>query len=138
MFTSDSNFTCLIFRANHTEPCQMSLIYGPFVLSLRPQFLDLLQSVHGSLQEDWLIIGDFNMTLSSQDKLGGRIVSGPSRSRFRQFVVVNALIDICFIDSPYTWNNRRRGTANVQECIDIGFVNFSRRLHFQLATITHL
>lgn len=40
-------------------------------------------------------------------------------------------IDIGFSGSPYTWNNRRRGAANIMELLDRGFTNNEWKVQFQ-------
>lgn len=49
-----------------------------------------------------------------------------------------ALFDLGYIGFPYTWNNRRASSANVQERLDRGFANPPWKLAFSDATITHL
>lgn len=129
---------CLVFQAEHSQPWQLSLVYGPAVPQQRPYFLDSLLDIGRSFQGDWALMSDFNMLLSSDDKLGGRHVAGPSRNLFRDFVDELELIDLGFIGPPFTWNNRRASGANVQERLDKGFANPSWKLAYPEATITHL
>lgn len=85
-----------------------------------------------------MIVGDFNTVLSQANKLGGRPVVSSSTKGFRQFVEDMALIDMGFVNSKFTWNNRREGVANIQERLDRGFANDCWKIQFPHATVTHL
>lgn len=47
-------------------------------------------------------------------------------------------IDAGFFSSPYTWNNRRRGAANIMKLLDRGFTNDEWKFQFHEAMIIHL
>ena len=69
----------------------------------------------------WVIAGDFNESLSSADKLGGRDVS------IRRSLILKDkcnMIDLGFSGSRFTWANRRDAHILIQERIDRVFVNF--------------
>lgn len=129
---------CMVSRQEHPDPWQMSLVYGPACPQSRPDFLELLHEVGRSFQGDWVIMGDFNMLLTSEDKRGGKPIAGPSRNPFRFFVDEFELIDLGFIGFPFTWSNKRVGSALVQERLDRGFANSSWKLTYPEASITHL
>lgn len=42
----------------------------------------------------WLVIGDFNIILSSADKLGGKVVASPSHGGLRKIMDDHGLIDL--------------------------------------------
>lgn len=85
-----------------------------------------------------MIIGDFNVVLTSADKMGGQAVAGSSSGGLRRIIDENGLIDMGFDGYAFTWNNKRSGVANIQERLDRGFGNVEWRLMFSNATITHM
>ncbi|XP_024178006.1 uncharacterized protein LOC112183925 [Rosa chinensis] len=79
----------------------------------------------------WMLIGDFNELVSSADKS-----CGPFTGRFgalRDWINRNALIDMGYKGSCYTWSNNR-----VKERLDRAFCNCSWRSTFSDAFIQHL
>lgn len=138
VLSTNNLINCMISRKELPEPWQLSLVYGPTCPQFRPAFLELLHDVGSSFPGDWAMMGDFNMLLSSDDKRGGRPVAGPSRNPFRFFVDNFDLIDLGFIGFPFTWSNKRAGSALVQERLDRGFANPSWKLAYPEATITHI
>lgn len=119
----DNLINCIVACTGQLAPWQLTLVYGPSIPSIRPQYLESLKMIGDAFNGDWAILGDFNMILSKEDKKGGRDAHGPSRNRFRQFVDTMVLVDLGYEGNPYTWNNRRGGAANVQEHIDRGLAN---------------
>lgn len=116
----------------------MTMVYGPPTGALRLDFLDALHDIGISFNGDWLVLGDFNMVLTSADKIGGNPVASSSRHGFRRLIDDHCIIDLGFEGSAYTWNNRRIGDANIQERLDRAFANGSWRTRYPNATITHL
>lgn len=106
VLTSCWFINCLVYMMDFPQPWQISFVYGSAVPHLRPSFLSSLQEVGQSFHGAWVLIGDFNMVLNSDDKRGGRPVPGPSRSVFRSFVDLFELIDLGFMGPPFTWSNK--------------------------------
>lgn len=113
-------------------------IYGPPTPLARPLFWDCLNSIGANFDGPWMVAGDFNVTLTDEDKNGGRSVASSSKNSFRHMVDSNALIDMGFDGHSFTWNNKMKGKANIQERLDRGFANASWRIKFPLATVSHL
>lgn len=117
---------------------QFTGVYGPPVPTLRPLFWDQLKVIEQNWGGPWLIIGDFNALVEQKDKLGGRAVANSSSGGFKHFIESAGLIDMGFKGAAYTWNNRRMGTANIQERLDRGLIIGTWRTCFPNAFITHL
>lgn len=90
------------------------------------------------MQGPWLAIGDFNSVLSSVDKLGGKVVASSRNGGLRRIMEDHGLIDLRFEGHAYTWNNKRRGLANIQERLDRGIAKEEWRIRFPEAKISHL
>lgn len=115
-----------------------SLVYGPPVLSLRPMFWTLLNEIEAAYCGPWLIVGDFNVVLNQSDKNRGNQVASSSNGGFQNMIDFNGLLDLEFIGSPFTWNNRRVGNANIREKLDKAFANGEWKLRYPSTPISHL
>ena len=86
----------------------------------------------------WVIVGDFNETLSAENKFKGRTV-GVSRSLLLKECLNNCnMIDIGFSSPRFTWTNKREGQALIQERLDRFFINPSWCLLYLEARVMHL
>lgn len=92
---------------------QLTKVYGPTISILTAQFRDFLTAMENAWSDSWCILSDFNSLLNQNEKMGGSLVSQSSSSRFRGFIQSRGLIDIGFSGSPYTWNNKQSGSANI-------------------------
>ena len=86
----------------------------------------------------WVIAGDFNELLLSEDKFGGRAVSVNRSLLFKESLDKCNMLDIGFAGPCFTWTNRREVQALIQERIDRFFVNPSWCVMYPDAKITHL
>lgn len=137
---NSSLINCLVTNTAlaNPSPWQLSLVYGPPIPSLRPEFWSDLNLVGDSFAGPWLIDGDFNVVLAQVDKMGGKPVASSSRGGFRGMVDQNGLIDLGYRGYAYTWSNRRAGKENIQERLDWGFANEDWKLLYPNARIDHL
>ncbi|XP_042481873.1 uncharacterized protein LOC122062313 [Macadamia integrifolia] len=70
----------------------------------------------------WLVIGDFNATLASHEKLGLGAFNLGSAAKFQAMVDGRELLPVPSLGKKFTWsNNRRRG--NVRAILDRSFYN---------------
>ena len=86
----------------------------------------------------WVIAGDFNEPLLSEDKFGGRSVSVNRSLIFKECLDRCNMMDIGFAGPRFTWTNRREVQALIQESIDRYFVNLSWCVIYPDARVTYL
>lgn len=86
----------------------------------------------------WVIAGDFNETLTAEDKFGGRAVGVNSSLRFKEYLDNCNMIDIGFSGPRFTWTNKREVQALIQVRLDRFFVNPSWFLLYPEARVMHL
>ena len=86
----------------------------------------------------WVIAGDFNEPLLSEDKFGGRTMSVNRSLLFKKCLDKCNTMDIGFAGPYYTWTNRREVQALIQERIDRYFINPNWCVLYHDAKITHL
>lgn len=85
----------------------------------RGNFLLQIQKL-GKLHEEklWLIVRNFNLTTSIEEKKGGLQREDLEIKRFRDLQTKLKLVDIPTINGKYTWNNRRRGSRQIASRLD--------------------
>lgn len=86
----------------------------------------------------WVIAGDFNEPLLSEDKFGRRAVSVNRSLLFKECLDKCNMMDIGFAGPRFTWTNRREVQALIQERIYRYFVNPSWCVMYLDAKVTHL
>ncbi|KAJ4843082.1 hypothetical protein Tsubulata_019141 [Turnera subulata] len=92
-----------------------------------------LQALASSINEPWLLSGDFNAILSGQERLTRRRENGRADKAFVDCVNNTALIDLDFAGPHYTWKSGAR-----QARLDRMLCNKLWRLKYPEAAIFHL
>ncbi|KAF7140800.1 hypothetical protein RHSIM_Rhsim06G0055700 [Rhododendron simsii] len=113
-------------------------LYASSIDSVRKsQWEDLLQYRQQSTG-DWVLWGDFNDILWTDEKKGGRRREVWSLKVFRDFVASLGAVDLGFNGYPFTWSNRRGGDGQVKERLDRVLVAPGWRLKYDRARVQHL
>ncbi|CAL1411808.1 unnamed protein product [Linum trigynum] len=115
----------------------ITFVHAPSDPNRRRDFWDRISSLRSSFDDKWVVIGDMNVILFPEEKLGG----GPPRNEsvipFKNFVDDNALMDLGFKGYPFTWNNNREGQRRVEERLDRALCSASWRSKFRNALVFH-
>uniref|UniRef100_A0A803PAC6 Reverse transcriptase domain-containing protein n=1 Tax=Cannabis sativa TaxID=3483 RepID=A0A803PAC6_CANSA len=135
---SISHFDCYVSCSSQSKFFHFTCFYGSPIESNRRQTWKILDRIGRSNPIDpWLIIGDFNAFLFSNDKQGGNPDRGPSTD-FRQFLDLFNLTPLDPKGAPLTWNNNVAAPRNIQERIDWGIVNNAWINNFPNVLLSHL
>jgi exonuclease III len=86
----------------------------------------------------WLLLGDFNEVLCSDDKFGGLPVNFRRAFNFKSCLDMCGMIDLGFHGPRFTWSNFRELSELIQERLDRCFANSSWRTLFPEASVHHL
>ncbi|KAH0712004.1 hypothetical protein KY285_007640 [Solanum tuberosum] len=70
----------------------------------------------------WLVIGDFNSVLNSEDKLRGHPVSWAEVIDFQTYIDTCGLVELAHNGPRYTWNDRN-SSQRIYSRIDWMFIN---------------
>lgn len=70
VFLSKFIINCLLFYGADNVPWQLNLVYGPPTYHMRRSFWESLDEIGRPFSRPWLVIGDFNIVLTSEDKMG--------------------------------------------------------------------
>ncbi|PWA81757.1 hypothetical protein CTI12_AA183830 [Artemisia annua] len=78
----------------------------------------LLRSLKTNQRRPWVCFGDFNEALYAFEKAGRRGCNNSQMEAFREACNFCNLNDMSASGVKFTWNNGRRGTANVKKRLD--------------------
>lgn len=116
-----SFFRTSTFRLNADgSSLHLTNVYAPMTHADKPLFLSELTSLANSISGPWIIIGDFNLTRSPDDK-NSRNFCHSEADTFNSVISNLALVELPLVDRSYTWSNRRDDPALVR--LDRCFVN---------------
>ena len=108
------------------------------MLEVRRLLWQRLVETAESVTMPWLVIGDFNDVTNSSEKSGGSLPSLGRCNLFNSMISSCNLIDLEFNGPAFTWLNKRKGLARVQERLDRVLANAEWRLCFPDAVVQHL
>lgn len=86
----------------------------------------------------WVMVGDFNEILSSEDKFGGNQINLSRALEFKECIDNCNFLDLGFAGPKYTWTNKRPVTSLILERLDRCFANPSWKMLYPKAIVTHL
>lgn len=114
----------------------LTVVYGYNEKSNRRELWRKLRyqhQIYGNLP--WIIMGDFNIILDSQDKIGEKRIDRNAIREFKDWIRDMDIINLPSRGCKYTWSNNRSGDQRVYTKIDHMFCNDlwkSQNPHFQL------
>jgi hypothetical protein len=118
-----NHISCLEVADSPQHSWIISCVYVPHTLLSQSAFWSHLSNLGNSFGGAWLLLGDFNVILSSADKCGGHSFGSTSRNNFAYFVHFYAPVDLGFVGNKFTWSNHCSGRDNIREMLDRGLAN---------------
>ncbi|KAK4482042.1 hypothetical protein RD792_012965 [Penstemon davidsonii] len=97
-----------------------------------------LEDLSTAVRLPWMLTGDFNQVISSNEKKGGCLPSLGRCLRFKEMIDNCGLIDLGFRGPKFTWWNSREGMARIRERIDRSMVNTDWQRLFPNSLVIHL
>jgi hypothetical protein len=92
--------------------------------------MGVLDKLHSMDDLPWLLMGDFNEILSSDERLGES--AGSQRNMYEFGENKCGLVDLGYRGYPFTWENCRDAEANVQKRLDRAVASVSWMSMFHL------
>ncbi|MQM19124.1 hypothetical protein Taro_052124 [Colocasia esculenta] len=136
---STSQFISLSCNADTSTMYYLTFVYADCNSVIhRDLFRDLLLFAQSAGNAPWMITGDFNCISQSSEKSGGNLSNFTSMSDFNDFIMTAGLFDAGYIGSPFTWSNKRTGSASVKARLDRAMFNSSWQDLYPQTTIRHL
>ena len=100
------NSVSIQFSSNGLHPWWLTCVYGPQGDDNKILFLQEIRNLRTSCLGPWLVIGDFNLITSSEDKNNGNI-NRAMMGRFRRLINDLELRDLPLQRRKYTWSNQQ-------------------------------
>ncbi|KAL3636637.1 hypothetical protein CASFOL_018936 [Castilleja foliolosa] len=100
------------------QPLYFTAVYAPATFTKRMAFWEEIQAISIPDSNPWLLMGDLNSILHHSEKLGGNPFVSSSPKNLAIHLNALGLVDLGFSGSPFTWNNKRSGAANIQQRLD--------------------
>ncbi|OMO88470.1 reverse transcriptase [Corchorus capsularis] len=116
----------------------ISAVYASPDRESRLLLWDYLACLGANLNLHWIWIGDFNETLCSLDKYGGRVVNPLNSSSLNDALSSCDMIDIGFVGPRFTWSNKNPISTLILERIDRAWINSAWLDSFPESTLFHL
>jgi len=124
LWKSDVNLTILNFSERYIDyyiSCSITNIkwyatgfYGFLTHNEKHKSCDLIKNISNSHQHDnWLIFGDFNIVLNSDEKLGGNPIENTIADNFHNTLNTCNLTDLGYIGNKFTWANNQANLYHI-------------------------
>ncbi|XP_062080013.1 uncharacterized protein LOC133784752 [Humulus lupulus] len=134
---SSSQWMHCIVEAKTGEKFELTSVYEFNVVKGRESLWSDLKKIKIEVKFPWLVLGDFNAILSTEDRLR-YTGDGSDLFPFQNCVQYCGLEDVKFSGSFFTWNNKQEGKARVYAKIDRVLANDHWRELFEAAEVSFL
>ncbi|KAJ0981340.1 hypothetical protein J5N97_009595 [Dioscorea zingiberensis] len=115
----------LILSSEKPEEWILSVVYNSQNIHCQKVLWRDLSAI-SSLRLPWILMGDFNAILNSEEHRGGCFNHYSIKAKhFADFVSNNQLFDLGFFGTPYTWCNNQNGLGRRWARLDRAIANNS-------------
>ncbi|XP_027082559.1 uncharacterized protein [Coffea arabica] len=120
------------------EEWMLSAVYASPDPPTRRSLWEYFSNIDKSINFPWMVVGDFNEVISSEEKQGGRPLGRASQSSLAQILLQGGLMDMDCSGPSLTWSNCRKGIGSVRKRLDRALCNNLWRAQFQEAVVKHM
>ena len=106
---SNSHVDVVVSEGKGAHPWRATRFYGHPDAGIRSQSWNLIKSLKRQCDMPWVIFGDFNEIVHSDEKLGWLDRDARQMKGFRDCLSECGLVDLGFVGQRYTWCNSRIG-----------------------------
>ena len=134
LWMDDVQLTILNYSINHIDAqvcLQGALLwrftgfYGNPITHRCRESWALLEKQDSRMTLPWLLMGDFNEILSSDERFGESVSSQRSMFEFGEVLNRCSLVDLGYRGYPFTWDNGRYAEAYIQKRLDRAVASIS-------------
>ena len=112
-------------------------VYGLHTVEDRRDLWRELLHISGMLSSPWLLMGDFNSILSSEDRWNGAAVTVHETMDFQHFMDTADVCSLPTFGHYHSWSNKGEGDSRTMSRIDWGLVNSSWISQFGLLKLEY-
>ncbi|KAL9688613.1 hypothetical protein QQ045_033036 [Rhodiola kirilowii] len=113
-------------------------MHGDCDVAVREQLWDDLIAALDSINEPWIVTGDFNVISNWSKKMGGNSFDDGPLVAFNEFLLQASLSDGGFKGTPFTWSNNQSGLGRIWERLDRSLLNGLAMSEFPMFQVTHM
>ncbi|KAM3218187.1 hypothetical protein P3L10_022717 [Capsicum annuum] len=133
----DQQITCEIKHVSHHSTFINTFVYAKCRYYIRrPLWDNILQ--FSSFNKPWSILGDFNIIIDIDEKLGGQMYIMNKNFEIIGVIEACGLTDLYFHGQKFTWCNHKSVNDRIYKRLDRAMVNDKWLEIMPLSTITHL
>ncbi|XP_059285831.1 uncharacterized protein LOC132039351 [Lycium ferocissimum] len=104
----DQLITLKIQKNNNSQDLYVTVVYAKCTAVARVDLWCSLEDLNNKINIPWCIVGDFNVILHPEEKIGGRPHRNANSFDFTECMDSCGMSDIGYTGSNYTWCNNRR------------------------------
>ena len=134
---SNSHINVVVCDSPSSKPWRATGFYGHPNTNKRYISWHLLDSLSTQCNLPWVVLGDFNEILYSNEKLGGAMREAKQMEDFRDCLNRCGLVDLGFIRQKYTWCNGHYGGERTKLRLDRVVANEDWMLRFRDSRVFH-
>uniref|UniRef100_A0A803NJ54 Endonuclease/exonuclease/phosphatase domain-containing protein n=1 Tax=Cannabis sativa TaxID=3483 RepID=A0A803NJ54_CANSA len=113
-------------------------MYGPPYAIMKKDFWDwLLQKVQ-LCSDAWAVMGDLNVIMDENEKLGGRPYQLREGNILKEFILNTGGVDLGFEGAPCPWQNTRSYSHHIRKQLDRAIADDQWCVSFPRVTVVHL
>ncbi|KAI3909555.1 hypothetical protein MKW98_013972, partial [Papaver atlanticum] len=113
----------------------LTCLYGSPRYKEKKELWESLTLRSQNMQVPWMIIGNLNITINTQENISNAASSQSSINKhIKEWLLQTDLVDVKFSGYPYTWNNHRQSNHLVEEKLDRALANTKWHDIFQSTT----
>ncbi|XP_062114228.1 uncharacterized protein LOC133825279 [Humulus lupulus] len=113
---------CVVHPRQKQDRFEVTFVYGFNEDKKRGQLWMDLEEISLQIQGPWIVMGDFNDILFSNERVGRGSTKSPTQD-FRDCVAKCSLDDLKYSGIFYTWNNKQKPEDRVFSKLDRALVN---------------
>ncbi|XP_070041492.1 uncharacterized protein [Nicotiana tomentosiformis] len=116
----------------------LTVIYAKCTPILIRPLWEVLRHKSAIYDSPWCVIGDFNVIVFVEEKIGGILYQMSKSMDFLYMIEDCGLVDLGFYGPKYTWSNGRGQGSIVWKRLDRGLVNDQWLSAFPSTSVSHL
>ncbi|XP_027066167.1 uncharacterized protein [Coffea arabica] len=128
----------MIVKGVRGEQWMLSTVYASPDASTRRYLWEYFSIIDKSINFPWLVVGDLNEVINSEEKKRGRLLGRASQSSLAKLLLQGGLMDMNCGGPPLTWRNRRKRIRSIRKRLDRTLSNSLWRAQFQGAVVKHM
>ena len=102
LFMSKNAISCIVYDGTIRMPWLISIIYGPHRHASKIEFWESIGDIASRFTRPWLIIGDFNVVLHSNEGVGERLCD-PMANVVFNLLKDMGMIELYAADGVFSW-----------------------------------